>query len=155
MLSGVHAIADGLVLLHGWRRLAVAFLAGTLSVLAMPPLFAAPVLWLTLPALVLLLDGADADPTPSKTGRWISRLIRPSFAVGWWFGFGYFLAGLYWIGEALLVDAAAHGWLIPFCANIDPRRISAVHRTALRDRWAFLEHRLSSCRHARLPSRDL
>jgi apolipoprotein N-acyltransferase len=42
MLSGVHAIADGLVLLHGWRRLAVAFLAGTLSVLAMPPLFARP-----------------------------------------------------------------------------------------------------------------
>jgi apolipoprotein N-acyltransferase len=120
MLSGVHAIADGLVLLHGWRRLAVAFFAGALSVLAMPPLFLSPILWLTLPALVLLLDGADADPAPRKNDRWIARLIRPSFAVGWWFGFGYFLAGLYWIGEALLVDAAAHGWLIPFALTLIP-----------------------------------
>ncbi len=120
MLSGVHAIADGLVLLHGWRRLAAAFLAGAGSVLAMPPLFLAPVLWLTMPALVLLLDGADADPAPTKKDRWCSRLISPSFAVGWWFGFGYFLAGLYWIGEALLVDAAAHGWLIPFALTLIP-----------------------------------
>lgn len=120
MLSGVHAIADGLVLLHGWRRLAVALVAGAASVLAMPPLFLAPVLWLTLPVLVLLLDGADADPAPAKKSGWMSRFIGPSFAVGWWFGFGYFLAGLYWIGEALLVDAAAHGWLIPFALTLIP-----------------------------------
>ena len=33
--------------------------------------------------------------------------------VGWWFGFGYFLAGLYWIGNAFLVDAKTFGWLLP------------------------------------------
>ena len=39
----------------------------------------------------------------------------PSAAIaGWWFGFGYFLAGLYWIGNAFLVDAKTFGWLLPF-----------------------------------------
>jgi apolipoprotein N-acyltransferase len=34
--------------------------------------------------------------------------------TGWWFGFGYFLAGLYWVGYAFLVDAKTFGWLLPF-----------------------------------------
>ena len=34
--------------------------------------------------------------------------------AGWWFGFGYFLAGLYWVGNAFLVDAKTFGWLLPF-----------------------------------------
>src|SRR5215208_4498273 len=34
--------------------------------------------------------------------------------AGWWFGFGYFLAGLYWVGIAFLVDAKTFGWLLPF-----------------------------------------
>ena len=34
-------------------------------------------------------------------------------ATGWWFGFGYFLAGLYWVGYAFLVDAPTFGWLLP------------------------------------------
>src|SRR4051794_28712856 len=33
---------------------------------------------------------------------------------GWWFGFGYFVAGLYWIGFAFLVDAKTFAWLLPF-----------------------------------------
>ena len=33
--------------------------------------------------------------------------------TGWWFGFGYFLAGLYWVGYAFLVDAETFGWLLP------------------------------------------
>src|SRR5262249_17384129 len=28
--------------------------------------------------------------------------------------FGYFLAGLYWVGHAFLVDAKTFGWLLPF-----------------------------------------
>ncbi len=34
--------------------------------------------------------------------------------TGWWFGFGYFVAGLYWIGYAFLVDAQTFAWLMPF-----------------------------------------
>ena len=34
--------------------------------------------------------------------------------AGWWFGFGYFVPGLYWIGYAFLVDAPTFAWLMPF-----------------------------------------
>jgi len=69
--------------------------------LAMAPFNAWPVLFLTFPTLVWLIDGA---------GRSLGRSGRRG-AVGWWFGFGYFLAGLYWIGYAFLVDAPDFGWL--------------------------------------------
>ena len=36
-----------------------------------------------------------------------------AFFVGWWFAWGQFIAGLYWIGVAFTVDAAAHALLIP------------------------------------------
>ena len=36
-----------------------------------------------------------------------------AFAAGWCFGFGFFIAGLYWIGYAFLVDAKTFGWLLP------------------------------------------
>lgn len=120
MTRGLHALADSLVLLHGWRRWGAAFAAGVASVLAMPPIFLASVLLITLPVLVLLLDGADADPTPTMKKRRLFAVLGPSFAVGWWFGFGYFLAGLYWIAEALLVNASAHAWLIPFALILIP-----------------------------------
>lgn len=85
------------------RRLAVAALAGVASVLALPPIHAVPVLFATLPLLLWLLDGAATR--------------RAAFAVGWAFGFGFFVAGLYWIGNALLVDAARFGWMIPFAVG--------------------------------------
>ena len=33
--------------------------------------------------------------------------------AGWCFGFGFFVAGLYWVGYAFLVDAKTFGWLLP------------------------------------------
>ena len=33
---------------------------------------------------------------------------------GFWFGLGYFVPGLYWIGYAFLVDAPTFAWLMPF-----------------------------------------
>jgi apolipoprotein N-acyltransferase len=35
-------------------------------------------------------------------------------ATGWWFGFGYFVVGVYWVGHAFLVDAEIFAWLLPF-----------------------------------------
>ena len=43
-----------------------------------------------------------------------------AFLTGWWFGFGYFLAGLYWVGYAFLVDAKTFGWLLPVAVTILP-----------------------------------
>ncbi|WP_238858424.1 apolipoprotein N-acyltransferase [Faunimonas pinastri] len=101
-------MAYALILTWGWRRWLVAFLAGAASALSQPPYFAFPVLWITFPVLVWLIDGAVA----SRRGGRVRRFL-PAFAVGWSFGFGYFLAGLWWIGAAFLVDAGAFGWLMP------------------------------------------
>ena len=82
----------------------MAFGAGAVSALAMAPFDAWPVLFFTFPILVWLVDGAAA-------GR-LGGLPNAAIA-GWWFGFGYFLAGLYWVGYAFLVDAKTFGWLMP------------------------------------------
>ena len=92
-------IADAVILSWGWRRRGIGFAAGALSALAMPPFFFFPILWLTLPVLVWLLDGAVGS---ARRGG--IRRVGPAFAVGWWFGFGYFLAGLWWVGAAFLVE---------------------------------------------------
>jgi len=89
--------------------MAVAFLAGALLVLTQAPydFFAAG--FISFPLLVWLLDGVTADATGNPLRR-----LGPTFAVGWWFGFGYFLAGLWWIGGALLVEADSFAWALPF-----------------------------------------
>ncbi|WP_170014672.1 apolipoprotein N-acyltransferase [Starkeya sp. ORNL1] len=98
-------LPDRIMLATGWRRLALAFLAGALSALAMPPFGVWPLLALTLPVLVLLIDGAAIA---GGRGYW------GAFTAGWWFGFGYLVVGLWWIGEAFLVQADAFAWMIPF-----------------------------------------
>lgn len=99
------SLAHSIVLSWGWQRRSIAFVAGALSVLAMAPFNAWPILFFTLPTLVWLIDGIG--------GRGWSALGAAA-AIGWWFGFGYFLAGLYWLGYAFLVDAQTFGWLLPF-----------------------------------------
>ena len=49
-----------------------------------------------------------------RVGRPARRRARRAAIAGWWFGFGYFVAGLYWIGFAFLVDAKTFAWLLPF-----------------------------------------
>ena len=102
------ALIHIVVLSYGWRRWLIAFAAGALSAAAMAPLNFWPILFVTFPVLVWLIDGAGA-------GQW--RGITGAAATGWWFGFGYFLAGLYWIGFAFLVDAPTFGWLLPIAVG--------------------------------------
>lgn len=102
-------LAGRIILLWGWRRALVAFLAGALAVLAQAPYDFFAVCFVSFPLLVWLLDGATGEASDG----WLRRL-RPAFAVGWWFGFGYFLAGLWWIGSALLVEADSFAWALPF-----------------------------------------
>jgi apolipoprotein N-acyltransferase len=98
-------IAHRVVLAWGWRRALIAFGAGALSALGLAPTDLWPVMFLTFPVLVWLVDGAAAG----RLGG-----LASAFVAGWWFGFGYFFAGLYWIGHAFLVDAKTFGWLLPF-----------------------------------------
>jgi len=101
----LRAAGLAIILAWGWKRAAVALVAGALSSLAMAPFNAWPVLFLTFPVMVWLIDGAGA-------GRW--RGVPAAAMAGWWFGLGYFVPGLYWIGYAFLVDASTFAWLIPF-----------------------------------------
>jgi apolipoprotein N-acyltransferase len=99
------AASLAILLTWGWKRAAIAFLAGGLSDLAMAPFNAWPVLFLTFPVAVWLIDGAGA-------GR--MRGVPAAAMTGFWFGLGYFVPGLYWIGYAFLVDAQTFAWLMPF-----------------------------------------
>jgi apolipoprotein N-acyltransferase len=105
------SLADPIILATGWHRFLIAFLAGAASTLALAPVNLWPALFVTFPLLVWLLDGVKAP-------RW--RGVRSAFAIGWWFGFGYLLAGLYWIGSAFLVDAKTFAWLLPFAITLLP-----------------------------------
>ncbi len=97
-------IARTVLLASGWQRNAIAFGAGAISAGAMAPINAWPILFVTFSVLVWLIDGCAGS-------RW--RALRSAAGIGWCFGFGYFLFGLYWIGYAFLVDAKTFGWLLP------------------------------------------
>ncbi|MBY0381836.1 MAG: apolipoprotein N-acyltransferase [Xanthobacteraceae bacterium] len=99
------SFARAVILTWGWKRAAIAVIAGSASALAMAPFNIWPVLFLTFPVVVWLMDGIG-------TGRLGGAIAAAG--VGWWFGFGYFVAGLYWIGYAFLVDAQTFAWLLPF-----------------------------------------
>ena len=107
-IKAIEFMASHLILSWGWKRRFWALAAGALSALAMPPFDFFPVLFLTFPALVWLMDATALDPATSL----LARAAR-GFATGWWFGFGYFVAGLWWIGNAFLVEAEQFAWLLP------------------------------------------
>ena len=98
-------LANHVILAWGWRRYALAFGAGAVTTLGFAPFYAWPLLFATFPVLVWLIDGSSAG----RFGR-----VFGAAAVGWWFGFGFFVTGLYWTGIALLVDAKTFAWLMPF-----------------------------------------
>ena len=73
--------------------------AGALSVLALPPYYMLPLLFISFSWLLLCLSKATSG--------------KQAFAYGYWFGFGWFACGFSWVGNALLIDIAAFGWLYP------------------------------------------
>jgi apolipoprotein N-acyltransferase len=81
------------------------FLAGALMDLALAPFYLFPVLFISFPYLCVSLQRASSN--------------RQAFWYGWWFGFGYFVFGLYWISNSLLVDLR-FAWLIPFAISLIP-----------------------------------
>ena len=118
MLSAVQAMMTGaatfLAGLRGAGRAVAAVILGALSVLAFAPVHAWPVLFLTFGALVWLLDGCHAEHAR------LAERLKTAATIGFCFGFGYFLAGLYWVAEAFLVEPWRHGWLLPFVMTALP-----------------------------------
>jgi apolipoprotein N-acyltransferase len=99
-LAPLQGAASWTIGLTGWRRHLYAMLVGGLAAAALPPIDLTPVLLVSFTSLVWLSDAG------SRRGD--------AFLLGWSFGFGFFLAGLYWIGAALLVDIDSFWWLMPF-----------------------------------------
>ncbi len=109
MLSLVHAIT----LSYGWRRNAIAFGAGVSGVLALPPIHFFPAAAIPLVISVWLLDGLE----PAKrlhSFRLDTSALKQAAFIGWCLGFGYFVASLWWLGAAFLVEAEEFAWALPF-----------------------------------------
>lgn len=104
----IERLAARITLLSGWRRTLAAFLSGAFASLTQAPYDLFIVGFFTFPVLVWLIDGA----TP-REGAGFLRRLWPAAKIGWWFGFGYFVSGLWWIGTALLVDAEQFAWALP------------------------------------------
>ena len=85
--------------LKGWRADLAALLLGALAALALPPVFAVPLLLLAIPGLLALIAGAQT---------WQGAARR-----GFGFGMGLHLVGLYWITNAILVMAKEFWWAVP------------------------------------------
>jgi apolipoprotein N-acyltransferase len=102
------AIAHRVILAWGWRRFLIAFLAGAAGALAMPPFGMLLALVVSLTLAVWLIDGAATER------GWQWPTLRSTALVGWWWGFGYFVAGLWWLGSAFLVEADQFAWALPF-----------------------------------------
>ncbi|WP_025897521.1 apolipoprotein N-acyltransferase [Sneathiella glossodoripedis] len=89
-----------------WKKSALSLFAGILLAATLAPLH---IIFL-LPVCLSLLLILTAE----------TRNKKQSFFIGWWFGFGYFTAGLYWIGVAFTIDAGAHAALIPIPTLVLP-----------------------------------
>jgi apolipoprotein N-acyltransferase len=113
--------------LSGWRRHGLAAILGALAAKAMAPVDLAPffsgaldvtpVLVVSFSGLVWLWDGISSR--------------RDALLLGWSFGFGFFLAGLYWIAAALFVDIAQFWWLVPFALAAVPAGFAIFTALAL------------------------
>ena len=98
-------VAEAVILAWGWRKRLIAFAAGACGALALAPLDLWPFVVVPMTVAVWLIDGA--------VGTTAGRRFRAGFAAGWWWGFGFFVAGLWWLGAAFLVEADKFAWALP------------------------------------------
>jgi apolipoprotein N-acyltransferase len=82
-------------------RFAQALAGGALAAIAFPPFG----FWPGIIGFGVLLRQLDKST---------DRPLRTAFGLGWMAGLAYFLVSTWWVGEAFLVDIAAHGWQAPF-----------------------------------------
>jgi apolipoprotein N-acyltransferase len=104
------SVAASLAKLTGLRAGLLAFVLGALGALAQAPFYLWPFLALALTVFVWQLDGASATARPRLAAFW----------RGWCLGFGYFLAGLWWVGSAFLVEPERYAALIPLAITALP-----------------------------------
>ena len=113
MISQLEQLRKRVISLRGWPRRFAALLLGGVVVLALPPIH----LWIFLVpgfvGLAWLIDGSQVSKK-RRHSRFTDWPSWSAFTVGWWFGVGFFAAGLYWVSFSFLVDAEKFAWMIPF-----------------------------------------
>ncbi len=119
-------IGHGQKLALRWPKLS-GFLCGGALTLALPPIGLWPLVIIIFPVLYQL--GVPA----------MQRGARAVFGLGWSFGFGFFLFGLYWMGSAFLVEAETYFWLMPFAVTLLPAGLAIFYGMALF--WAQVSRR--------------
>lgn len=82
-----------------WIRFLCLMILGAVASLAFAPVNALPGFAVGLVGLIWAAE--------TTTRR------RAAFAMGWWWGFGHFLAGLFWIANSFLIDWRQFGALVP------------------------------------------
>ena len=114
----MQALADRIILASGWSRRLIALLAGAVGALAMAPIDFGPAMIVPMVVAVWLIDGSSEGGGRDRAG-FAGRLglptigaLRLAFGAGWWLGLGYFLAGLWWLGAAFLVEPD-YAWAMP------------------------------------------
>lgn len=95
MSSALQAVRPPLAGVMAWPRV-VALVSGAAAALALPPLHLLPGL-LAFAVLLVLIGRAMHG--------------RAAFVTGWCWGFGFFLAGLYWVAIAFFTDPERFGAL--------------------------------------------
>jgi apolipoprotein N-acyltransferase len=87
----------------------LAIFLGAICSLAFAPFHFFPAAIISLSGLYFLLEKSDE---------------KKAFWLGFYYGFGYFLSGVYWIAISLLVDAEKFAWLIPFALTLIPSALA-------------------------------
>ena len=114
--SAARRAAEFVILSAGWRRRLIAFAAGAVGALALAPVDFFPAMLAPMTIAVWLIDGA-AMGKPGREGKAPALAeLKMAAGAGWWLGFGYFTAGLWWLGSAMLVDADDFAWAAPFAS---------------------------------------
>lgn len=101
-------IAGDIILLWGFKRNMLALICGALLTLALPPFNFFAVGFVSFPILLWLIEGAVPGPNAHGALR-----LYPSAVVGWFFGFGYFVVGLWWLGNAVIAESWEFAWALP------------------------------------------
>lgn len=107
-----------------------AFVLGLILPLAYPPFFLLPIFYVSTALIIRLAVQKQAEETPLQLAL-----------LGWCFGFGQFLTGLLWIGEAFLVEAEMFLWALPFAVTGLPAGLALFHAAAF-GLWGFVSRRL-------------
>ena len=82
-----------------WRALALAFALGAIAALALPPVHLVSVLLVALPGLLIM-----ATEAPDA---------RRAALVALFWGWGFHVAGLHWLTNAILTEVDRFWWLVP------------------------------------------